>query len=449
MTRDKPAATVVVGLGKTGTSVARFLHRRSVPFIAADSRVFPPGRDEFKRLYPQVEVCIGDFDERLFLGAAEVVLSPGVPLKTPAVQRALAAGISVVGDVELFARTLGGGKSVVAVTGSNGKSTVTTLLAEMATRAGIKTVAGGNLGPPALDLIADDGDAELYVLELSSFQLETTYSLKPAASVVLNVSEDHLDRYDSFNEYVKAKQRIHRGSRSVVLNREDRHRLEIPSSSRVVSFGLDVGGAGQFGVVQTAAGPAVAFDGEAWIARTELGYLPGDSGMLNAQAALALGHVVGLPRAAMIETLKRFKGLPHRRRTIAEFDGVVWIDDSKATNVAAAAAALADLDRPCVWIAGGDAKGQDFSPLRKAVGDRVHVAILIGRAAAQLAAAIKGTGCTVVFVGNLESAVVEARAVAHKGDCVLLSPACSSLDAFSSYVERGERFARAIEELQT
>lgn len=447
MTRGK--TTLVAGLGKTGASVARFLHHRSIPFIAADSRVRPPGCAEFKRRYPQVEVHLGDFDERLFINAADVVLSPGVPLKTPAVQRALAARVPVIGDVELFARAIGDDKPVVAVTGSNGKSTVTTLVAEMAACAGVRTAAGGNLGPPVLDLIADGGEAELYALELSSFQLETTYSLKPAASVVLNVSEDHLDRYDSLADYAEAKQRVHRGSRTVVLNREDKHRLEVPRSSQVVSFGLDAGGDGRFGVVQAGGGRAIAFGGEAWIACAELGCLPGDSGVLNAQAALALGRAVGLPQAAMVETLKRFKGLPHRRETIGELDGAVWTDDSKATNVAAAAAALASLDRPCVWIAGGDGKGQDFSPLHDAVGERVHTAILIGRDAAKIAAAVEGAGCAVTFADDLEDAAVKAHAAAHEGDCVLLSPACSSLDAFSSYVERGERFARAFKRLQT
>ena len=444
--------TLVVGLGETGVSVARFLHRQSVPFMVADSRCNPPAYSEFKRSYPQVEVRLGNFDERFFLTAGDIVLSPGVSLKNPAVQSALAAGIPVAGDVELFTRTLAAAdsvsasKSVIAVTGSNGKSTVTTLVAEMAARAGLKVAAGGNLGPPVLDLITNKGRADLYVLELSSFQLETTYSLTPVASVVLNLSEDHFDRYDLFSDYVKAKQRVHRGSRTVVLNRGGMYPLEFDSGAEVVSFGLDVPGDGQFGVVETGDGPAIAYGSQTWLVCSELGELPGDSGVLNAQAALALGHAASLPRSAMLAVLRGFRGLPHRLQTIGMFEGVAWVNDSKATNVAAAAAALANIKCPCVWIAGGDAKGADFSPLREAAAEHVHTAIVFGRDAVALAGAISER-VSVQFVRNLDEAVSRARAAANEGDCVLLSPACSSLDEFSGYTERGEHFVRAFKEL--
>ncbi len=447
MHADAPR-TLIVGLGETGASVARFLQRRSIPFAAADSRRRPPAYDEFKRRHPRAEVRLGDFDEDFFLAAGDVVLSPGVPLKTPAVQSALAAGIPVVGDVELFAREIAAGaerRPVIAVTGSNGKSTVTTLVADMAVRAGLKVAAGGNLGPPALDLIASGARADLYVLELSSFQLETTSSLAPAASVVLNISEDHFDRYAALADYVKAKQGVHRGSRAVVLNREDAHPLDLAPGANVVSFGLDAAAGGRFGLVQSGDGPAIAYGAQAWLACRDLGCLPGDSGVLNAQAALALGRAVGLPRAAMLAALRGFKGLPHRLQTIGTLDGVAWINDSKATNVAAAAAALTNVERPCVWIAGGDGKGADFSPLYAAAA-RVHTAILFGRDAPALADVILKTA-RVQFARDLDDAVARARAAAHAGDCVLLSPACSSLDAFSGYAERGERFMRAFGEL--
>ena len=449
--RTASAKTLVVGLGKTGASVARFLRRRSVPFMAADSRRHPPAYDEFRKRYPRAEVRLGDFDERFFLTAGDIVLSPGVPLQTPAVQSALAAGIPVSGDVELFARALdseGTGverRAVIAVTGSNGKSTVVTLVANMAARAGLKVRAGGNLGPPALDLIANAERADLYVLELSSFQLETTRSLAPAASAVLNVSEDHSDRYSSFSDYVRAKHRVHRGSRTVVLNREDVHQAAPGPGVDLVSFGLDAARAGQFGIARTEDGPAITYGARTWIACHELKGLPGDSGALNAQAALALGHAVGLPRAAMLKVLRDFRGLPHRQQLIGTRKGVVWIDDSKATNVMAAVAALANLTRPCVWLAGGDGKGADFSPLREAAA-RVHTAILFGRDAPALADAVSGVA-HVQFARDLDDAVNRAHAAAGRGECVLLSPACSSLDQFSGYAERGERFALAFEGL--
>ena len=442
------AKTLIVGLGETGASVARFLHRCGIPFMAADSRSRPTAYDEFKQLYPQAQLRLGEFDESFFQSANNVVLSPGVALKTPAVRSAVAAGIPVIGDVELFARALNNSgadtKLVVAVTGSNGKSTVTTLVADMAARAGLKVAAGGNLGPPVLDLIA--ADVDLYVLELSSFQLETTYSLKPAVSTVLNVSADHFDRYDSLADYAQAKQRIHRNSCTVVLNREDSYPLEFDAGAKVISFGLDAAPDGQLGVLQTSDGRVITYDGETWLACRDLKDLPGDSGVLNAQAALALGAAVGLPQAAMCETLKHFKGLAHRQQTLGTYGGVTWINDSKATNVAAAAAALANTRQPCVWIAGGAGKGADFAPLCDALG-KVRTAILIGRDAPAIADAVAAQ-VPVQFAQDFDDAVARACAVAQDGDCILLSPACSSLDMFRNYAERGEHFARAFQGTQ-
>lgn len=443
--------TLIVGLGETGASVARFLEGQAIPFAAADSRSHPPGCDGFRKRHPQVETRLGEFDERMFLAADRIVLSPGVPLATPAVQKALAAGIPVAGDVELFSRALAergsGRRPVVAVTGSNGKSTVTTLVADMAARAGRKVAAGGNLGPPVLDLLDDEDEDVLYVLELSSFQLETTYSLKPAASTVLNVSQDHLDRYVSFADYAAAKGRIYHGSRTAVINRSETHGFNLDPASRVVRFGLDAPEEGQFGVLRAAAGPMIARGTEPWLACAALGHLLGDSGVLNAQAALALGCSVDLPREAMLEALRRFKGLPHRLQTLGVLDGVTWINDSKATNVAAAAAALKALKCSCVWIAGGDGKGADFTPLREAAEGRVRAAVLIGRDAERIAAAVSAAISEVCFADDFEGAVAQAYAASRPGDCILLSPACSSLDMFNSYAGRGERFARMFDTL--
>ena len=439
---------LIVGLGETGVSVARFFQKRSIPFAAADSRRSPPGYREFTHLYPQAEVQLGDFDERFFLSADGIVVSPGVSLKTPAIQSARARGIPVIGDIELFAQTLADDrarhKKVVAVTGTNGKSTVTKLVVDMAVRAGIKAMAGGNYLPPALDLI--DLDADCYVLELSSFQLEMTDSLRPEASTALNISEDHGDRYDSFADYVAAKQRIHHGSATIVLNRGERHRFDADRSSQVVSFGLDVPDEGHFGVVKTDYGRSIAYGSQPWIDCGDLGYLPGDSGVLNAQAALALGRVVGVPEPEMIESLRSFAGLPYRFQTLGTFGGAVWINDSKATNVAATMAALANVERHCVWIAGGDAKGADLRPLREAVGG-VRTALLLGRDSARIADVVSDVIADVRVVGDLDEAVREAYAAAGDGDCVLLSPACASLDMFDDYKERGDCFARAFREI--
>ncbi len=439
---------LIVGLGETGVSVARFFHQRSIPFSIVDSRDAPPGYQEFTCLYPQVEVRLGDFDERFFLDADGIVVSPGVSLETPAIRSARAKRISVIGDIELFARVLAEGqarqKTVVAITGSNGKSTVTALVADMAARAGMKAVAGGNYSPPALDLI--DLDVDCYVLELSSFQLELTCSLRPEASTVLNISEDHRDRYGSFADYVAAKQRVHRGSATVVLNREESHRFDADRSSRVVSFGLDAPDEGHFGVKKTPYGRSIAHGSESWIDCDELGHLPGDSGVLNAQAALALGSAVGVPEAEMIESLRTFQGLPHRFQVLGALDDVVWINDSKATNVAAATAALASVERPCVWIAGGDGKEADFGPLRAAMA-RVCTAVLFGKDSARIADVVSGLIDDVRIVGSLDEATREAYAASDEGDCVLLSPACASLDMFHDYKERGACFARAFQEL--
>ena len=451
--QNRLSKVLVVGLGETGASVARFLSRQSIPFMATDSRKQPPKYKEFKKLYPQVEVRLGDFDEDFFLSADSIVLSPGVSLQTSEIQHAVAKGIPVIGDIELFAREISKSNrrhtSVVAITGTNGKSTVTDLFSNMAKRSGLKVVSGGNFNPPALDLIVDGEENDLYVLELSSFQLEITYSLKPTASTVLNISKDHFDRYNSLADYAKAKQKVYQGSDTVVINREEPHQFSIEPSSKMISFGLDAPDDNQFGLIQTGNGQSIAYGAQPWIDCDDLRCLPGNSGALNAQAALALGCALNLSQEAMLESLRCFEGLPHRFQILGTFGGVLWVNDSKATNVGAAIAALLNVERPSVWIAGGDGKGADFLPLRDVVKGRVHTAILFGRDSSDIADVITDVVPDVKIVENLDEAVLQAQNLARVGDCVLLSPACASLDMFSSYVERGECFARAFQEMQS
>ena len=434
--------TLIVGLGTTGLSVARHLLARGEPFRVADSRAQPPGREELARLAPGVAVHAGPFDARVFAAARRLVVSPGVSVREPAVAAARAAGAEILGDIELFARTATA--PVVAITGSNGKSTVTAMVGEMARAAGIPVGVGGNIGTPALDLITEPEPA-LYVLELSSFQLETTESLAPAAAAVLNVSADHLDRYGHLDGYAAAKARILPRATTAVINRDDPRVAAMPGGERRVSFGLDEPATGQWGLVTR--------DGEAWLACGEIPWMaearlrmPGRHNTANALAALALGEAVGLPRPAMVEALMNFQGLPHRCQWVARIHGVSWYNDSKGTNLGATLAALAGFSGPLVLIAGGQGKGQDFAPLRDALAGRARAVVLLGEDAPAMAAAI-GDAVPVVTADDMPAAVAEAARLARAGDSVLLSPACASLDMFDHFMHRGEVYMAAVREL--
>jgi UDP-N-acetylmuramoylalanine--D-glutamate ligase len=433
-TADK---TLIVGLGATGLSVARFLAARGQPFAVADTRAQPPGLSQLREIDERAEVHLGAFAPDLFANAARVVLSPGVALREPAVQEALTAGIEVIGDIELFAREIRA--PLAAVSGSNGKSTVTTLLAEMARADGRLVRAGGNLGTPALDLI-EDPEPELYVLELSSFQLETTQSLRPAAAVVLNLSADHLDRYNGLADYAAAKARIYRHAQTRVVNRDDHAVLAMTAGADTISFGLDAPADGHYGLRVD--------DGRTWLCRGESRLLAEDElhiagrhNTANALAALALGRALGLSARAMHDALRNFAGLPHRTQWIGARDGVDWYNDSKATNVGATLAALSGMPGPVVLIAGGDGKGQDFAPLRRAA-HKLRAVVLIGRDAGLMAAALKET-VPLIPAADMDEAVATAARLARSSDQVLLAPACASLDMYSGYAERGEHFMSA------
>ncbi len=437
---------IVVGLGKSGMSVVRFLAQQGVSFAVADTRENPPELATLSRDYPQVEVRCGELDVDFLCRADELYVSPGLALATPALQAAAARGVKLSGDIDLFARNAKA--PIVAISGSNAKSTVTTLVGEMAAAAGKRVAVGGNLGTPALDLLNDD--VELYVMELSSFQLETTNQLGAEVATVLNVSEDHMDRYSGLPAYHLAKHRIFRGAKQVVVNRQDALTRPLMSEGLPCwTFGLSAPDFKAFGLREENGEKYLAFEFQNLMPVREL-KVRGAHNQANALAALALGHAVGLPFDAMLSSLRNFTGLEHRCQWVRELDGVSYYNDSKATNVGAALAAIdglgADMDGKLVLIAGGDGKGADFSGLRDSVAKHCRAVVLMGRDADLIAAAV-GDGVPRVRADSLDDAIVQSRELAQSGDAVLLSPACASFDMFKNYEERGQLFARAVEAL--
>ena len=438
--------TVILGMGATGLSVARFLSSIGKSFAIADSRAEPPNLQDVLQSYPQTPLFLGAFEEELFAHTDQVVVSPGISLQEPALVAARAAGVTLLGDVELF---LEHAKApVIAITGSNGKSTVTTLLGEMAEASGLVVGVGGNLGTPMLDLL--DDKHELYILELSSFQLELLNDARGAITTLLNISPDHMDRYKGLQEYHAAKHRIFRGAGRVVINREDPlTRPLLPTKIPMISFGLNQPDLGDFGLLQ---GPVNGYlaQGAKRLMPVKDVLLQGKHNLANALAALALGHSVDLPMQAMLDTLKTYRGLPHRCEYVANIDGATYIDDSKGTNVGATLAAIQGFgdgaSRNLILIAGGQSKGQDFSELQSAASDFVKHSILFGQDAAQIAETLN-TVVDTRIVESLETAVEQARQLAASGDIVLLSPACASFDMFSGFEARGRAFQEAVRNL--
>ncbi|WP_106478375.1 UDP-N-acetylmuramoyl-L-alanine--D-glutamate ligase [Phytohalomonas tamaricis] len=435
--------TLVVGLGISGRAIARHLSRLGVPFSVADTRSAPAGLDAFCSEYPDVEVHCGALTELDLDGVGEIVLSPGVDPRTPGLETVQAL---IVGEIELFVRALGQRPrpaSLLAITGSNAKSTVTTLVGEMAQEAGIKVAVGGNLGTPALDLLTLHPDAECFVLELSSFQLETTRHLGADVACYLNLSEDHLDRHDGMAAYGAAKQRIFVGARSAVINGDDDRTSPVDTfAGTVTRFTLNAPSEGDWGMAMR--------DGELYLMRGDTPLmamrevrLQGLHNIANVLAALAIGSCMHWSLEAMCHVLTRFAGLPHRAEFVAERDGVCWINDSKGTNVGATLAAIEGLGPTLagklILLAGGLGKGADFAPLAASLGRYARIAVLYGTDAGRIAQAIEHN-VPVHRVDTLVQAMQYAHGVAHAGDCVLLSPACASLDQFSNYEARGEAF---------
>lgn len=448
---------LVLGLGDTGLSCARWLTARGAQVSVADSRVAPPQASRLAELLPQVPLHTGGFDDTLLQATELLVVSPGVPLADPAVARAVAAGVETVGDVELFARAIAALNAqrehpmrLIAITGSNGKSTVTAMCGDMCRMAGLSTCVAGNIGLPVLDALyeIEQGLApapQAWVLELSSFQLETTSSLNADAATMLNLSEDHMDRYPDMEAYAAAKAQIYSGGGVQVVNRDDPRSLAMALPGRhVVSFGLDRCPQGEnFGLCED----ELCLGGDMLMPLSALP-VAGLHNAANALAALALTHALGLPLEPLLRGLVHFKGLPHRVEKVAEIEGVTYYDDSKGTNVGATEAALYGMgNRKAVVILGGDGKGQDFSPLKPAVEANARAVLLIGRDAPLIEAVLAGSGVETYPVASLREAVEQAQRLAHPGDAVLLSPACASFDMFRNYIHRAEMFVEAVKKL--
>jgi UDP-N-acetylmuramoylalanine--D-glutamate ligase len=429
---------LVLGLGRTGLSCARYLQRKGVSICVADTRAQPPGADSLRMQVPAAELRTGAFDTGLLDGVTQLVISPGLSLQEPVVVEALRRGLPVVGDIELFA--LEARAPIAAVTGTNGKSTVTTLVAALANAAGRRALAGGNLGEPALDLL-EQPVPDLFVLELSSFQLETTHSLRTAAATVLNVTPDHMDRYATLADYAAAKARIFDGCDVAVVNVDDAAVRSMPRpGQRMLTFSLVSRDADY--TLERQPAPMILRRGEPLLALADL-RVQGLHNAANAMAALAMCEALQVPVAPALEALTRFGGLPHRSQWVADVAGVHYVNDSKGTNVGATLAAVAGMSGPLVVIAGGDGKNQDFAELRTAFAGKVRHVVLIGRDAARLADALAGV-CTTERAGDMAEAVKAAQAAARAGDTVLLSPACASLDMYRDYTHRGDEFAAAV-----
>ena len=438
---------VVAGLGISGVAAVNFLHENGYRVAVTDSRKTPPGHDQIPS---EVQTSFGQLDQELLLQAEEIVISPGLDPKLPEIQAAVAKDIPVVSEIQILRRATD--KPIMAITGSNAKSTVTTLIGLMAKDAGIKVAVGGNLGRPALDLTKDN--PELYILELSSFQLETTSNLAAEVAVVLNLSEDHLDRHGDMFGYHTAKHRIFQGVKKVVFNRDDSlTRPLVPDATPMQSFGLNAPDMNQYGILKED-------DGTIWLARgrerllksSEM-YIQGTHNVANALACLALGEAIGLPLESMLNTLKTFKGLEHRCEFVKEVNGVRYYNDSKGTNIGATLAAIDGLGAAIepqqgkvAIILGGQGKGQDFTALRDALSKYAKVAVLIGEDRAVIEKAIAGT-TTLLHAESLKEAVELCQQNTQANDVVLLSPACASFDMFKGYSERGHQFVECVNTL--
>lgn len=438
---------LIVGLGKTGLSCARYLSEHGIEVAITDSREHPPALDELQDAYPDIAIFVGGFSSEAFERATCLIVSPGISLREPLIAEARARGAEIVGDIELFARNVNA--PVVAITGSNGKSTVTSLLGEMAKAAGLDVRVGGNIGVPALDLLHDPRP-DLYVLELSSFQLETTESLNACAAAILNISEDHMDRYYDLNDYTAAKAKVYYGTGTLIVNLDDE---AVMATVKLIRQGRDLLGFtankpadNEFGICVKGKQEYLCYGSEQLIAVSEL-KIKGKHNIVNALAALALGKEANIPLEGMLSALKQFPGLAHRSQWVSEKNGVAWYNDSKATNVGAAIAAIDGVDaNKVILIAGGQSKGQDFSPLKDVVKNKVKHLILLGEDAELLNAEFSAD-TEVTFVETLKQAVQKAHEVATSGDAVLLSPACASFDMFTGYEQRGDLFVAAVKEI--
>lgn len=436
---------LVFGLGLTGMSVARYLKRNGIEAVFVDSRTEPPALDELHKLLPDAEVVLGDSAAVGLKNINRIIASPGVADAEPLLASARESGIDIVSDIELFAQEARA--AIVAVTGSNGKSTVTTLLALMSDAAGKTALAGANLGEPALDLLEQDSP-DFYILELSSFQLQRTMKLPAKVAVLLNITADHLDWHESEKNYRNAKYRIFKNADSAVIGRADPDiATHVGKGTRIISFGVDAPADGHYGLREEDGTAFLARGEQLLLATTELALI-GRHNQLNALAALAAGELMGLELPAMLQVLAEFSGLAHRMQLIARKKGIDFINDSKATNVSAAVASIESIGGFIVLIAGGEAKGGDFNDLSEALSERLRAAVLIGSDADRIADAL-GKQAPIHIANDIDEAVVQAAAYAKSGDTVLLAPACASFDQFPNYKARGDAFGAAVQGLPT
>ena len=436
---------LIICLGQTGLSCARFLLEQGHTVAMMDTRKKPPCLDIVQNELPEILVQTGGLNLDLMLKNDIIVLSPGVDPRLPEIKAAREQQIEIIGDIELFIRYIN--EPVIAITGSNGKSTVTTMLAEMAVMAGKQVQVGGNLGVPALALITDQAP-DFYILELSSFQLETVSSLDAYAAVVLNISPDHLDRYDDAQQYQEAKAKVYVGSGTMIINRDDDLVNSWSSESRdQLGFTLQTPADNEFGIIEQDDVNYLAYGQQTLISITEL-HVTGEHNIANALAALALGQAMELPMPAMLEAVKQYRGLPHRCQLVRQDQGIQWINDSKATNVGACIAAIDGLasDRNIILIAGGEGKEQAFADLTPILEAAVKSLVLIGQDAQKIAD-VTPPSVEQQSARSMSDAVNKAQSVAKNGDIVLLSPACASFDMYNSYGERGDAFIQAVEAL--
>lgn len=437
---------LIAGLGKTGLSIARYLRRRNKPFVAFDTRIEAPGLHEFKTEFPDVPVYLQEVPDALFSQLTDVIASPGLSLDTPCIKKALEDGIAVYGDVECLVREISA--PIIAITGTNGKSTVTTLVGEMAKASGIKVAVAGNIGAPVLDMLDNGEHYDLWVLELSSFQLDLTYSMKPLVATILNVTPDHLDRHQTLETYIRVKQRVYHQAQVALFNRQDVSTQPVQEDRvlNCLSFGQDEPTEENWGLIQQNNTVFLARGKEAILSVDSL-LIKGTQNWLNALAACALAEVAGIALDSIQEVLKTFPGLPHRCQWVRSLDAIEWINDSKGTNVGATASAIegigGSMQGKIVLIAGGQGKGADFNVLSQPVADFVRSIVLIGVDADKIETALSPVVPT-HRASSLDDAVTTAKAQAKPGDVVLLSPACASLDMFRDFNHRGEQFVTLV-----
>mgnify|MGYP000576613705 CR=1 FL=1 len=432
---------LVVGLGKTGHSIAQYLQRKNHHFMVFDTRINPPDLEAFKAEFPNIPVYLEYFPDELLTHITDIITSPGISLDLALFKKAQEKNIPVYGDIECLAREITA--PVVAITGTNGKSTVTTLVGEMAKASGMRVAVAGNIGTPVLDMLKNNQPYDLWVLELSSFQLDLTHSLKPEIATILNISPDHLDRHHSLEAYTQAKQRIYQQAKIALWNRDDEATPPMTATKSSLSFGQ---GYGDWGLIKKDNLTYLAKGDQCLIAVDSL-LIKGVHNWFNALAACALADAVHIPMAAILKILETFPGLPHRCEWVRELDGVAWINDSKGTNIGAAISAIngigGAITGKIVLIAGGQGKGADFASLQQPVADFVRSVVLIGEDAFKLERSLAKVAAT-TKVASLEEAVSLARTKAQPGDVVLLSPACASLDMFKDFNHRGEVFASSV-----